>query len=82
MIPLPYEHIFSVYFGLWFIVLGILWLREELRGKKTLEWSVVKEHLYTCRNCHLSFMAQHDSENVTRCPRCNEMCFIRKRKQF
>lgn len=82
MIPLPFAHVFSVYFICWFIVLAVLWFREELRRRRAVEWTVVKEHLYTCSNCHLAFMAKHDSENITRCPRCNEICFLRKKKRF
>ncbi len=82
MIPLPLEHAFSVYFAVWFAVLFVLWFREERRCRKASEWFVVKERLYTCDHCHYSFLAKHDSENVTRCPRCNEICFLRKRKRF
>lgn len=82
MIPIPYEHIFSIYFSLWFLVLLILWTREEWRMRKNSGWSVVKDKLYLCDKCHLAFLARHDQEHVTRCPRCNEMCFIRKRKHL
>ena len=53
MIPLPFAHVFSVYFICWFIVLAVLWFREELRRRRAVEWTVVKEHLYTCSNCHI-----------------------------
>lgn len=82
MIPLSYHSAFAIYVLLWIIVLALLWGREEIRKRKSYEWSVVKERLYLCGKCHLSFLAKHDGENVTRCPRCNEMCFIRKRKRF
>ena len=81
MIPIPYEHLFSVYITLWFIVLAIFWYREVSRLRRG-DWSIAKERLYKCDRCHLSFLAKSDSENVTRCPRCNEMCFIKKRKRF
>ena len=82
MIPISELHIFHIYLLFWLIALVILWIRQEMRQKKAYDWSVVKERLYFCDNCHLSFLSQHDSENVTRCPRCNELCFIRKRKRF
>ena len=82
MIPISELHIFYVYMFFWLIALAVLWVRQEMRQRKAYDWSVVKERLYFCDSCHLSFLAQHDSENVTRCPRCNELCFIRKRKRF
>lgn len=82
MIPISYLHIFNLYVILWLLFLVILWVRLEMRSRKGYDWSVVKERLYFCDNCHFSFLSQHDSENVTRCPRCNELCFIRKRKRF
>ncbi len=81
MIPLSYSQIFNIYICLWIAVLVLLWFREERRVRKS-DWSVVKDKLYLCDKCHLSFLAQHDQEHITRCPRCNEMCFQRKRKRF
>lgn len=82
MIPIPPIHLFNVYLYLWIILLGILWIRDELRRRRTFGWSVVKKRLFFCDNCHLSFLARNSGENVTRCPRCNELCFIRKGKTF
>ena len=81
MIPLPLEHIFSVYVFIWFLVLAPLWFIEVRRNRKG-DWSIAKERLYKCDRCHFSFLATDDSENLMRCPRCNEMCFIKKRKRF
>lgn len=81
MIPIPYEQTFSACICLALLILAIMWLREELRARPR-DWSVVKEKLYICDKCHYSFLAEHDEEHITRCPRCNEMCFIRKRKRF
>ena len=82
MIPIPPQYIFSAYLILWLIFLTCLWFRDEMRRKKSFGWSVVKKRLYFCDNCHLSFLARNAGENVTRCPRCNELCFIRKSKRF
>ncbi|MBO7147318.1 MAG: hypothetical protein J6W81_06175 [Lentisphaeria bacterium] len=82
MIPIQPIQIFHVYLYLWLVILIILWFREELRRRKNFGWSVVKKRLYFCDNCSLSFLARHDGENVTRCPRCNELCFIRKSKRM
>ncbi len=81
MIPISPGQFFSIYVCLWLIVLAFLWFREERRVQKS-NWSVVKDKLYVCDKCHLSFLAQDNREYITRCPRCNEMCFIKKRKQF
>lgn len=82
MIPLQTEHIFTLYFAVWFFVIAAMWFFDELRKRKTYQDSVVKERLYFCGNCHFIFMAKTDSEHITRCPRCNEMCFLKKRKRF
>lgn len=82
MIPIPAIHLFSIYLILWLIILILLWTRDEIRRKRASGWSVVKKRLYFCDNCHLSFLARNAGENVSRCPRCNELCFIRKSKHF
>lgn len=83
MIQIPALHIFSIYLVVWLISLSILWFRDELRRRKSYSgWSVVKKRLYFCDNCHFSFLARNAGENVSRCPRCNELCFIRKSKRF
>ena len=82
LIPVKPENLFAVYFTVWFIFLAVLWIRAEWRSRKNLDWTVVKEHLYVCGKCHLSFLAKRDGENIMRCPRCNEMCFLKNRKRF
>ena len=82
MIPISILHFFSLYLLLWLVVLVCLWVRNELRRRESYGWSVVKKRLYFCDNCHFSFLARNAGENVSRCPRCNELCFIRKTKRF
>ena len=82
MIPVLYENVFNIYICIWLVLLVVLWIREEIRTRRRSVWTVVKEKLYVCDKCHLVFLASHDQEHITRCPRCNEMCFIRKRKHF
>ena len=82
MIKIPALHLFSIYLLLWLFFLVILWFRDELRRRQSYGWSVVKKRLYFCDNCHFSFLARNAGENVSRCPRCNELCFIRKTKRF
>ena len=78
MIPISYSGIYAVYISLWLIILAILWFREERRAAKS-DWAVVKKKLYLCDKCHLSFLASHDQEHITRCPRCNTVCLRRHR---
>lgn len=81
MIPVSLGDIFNIYICLWLIVLAIMWIREELRVWRS-EWSVVKERLYICNKCRYTFLAKDDREHITRCPSCNAICFIRKKKRF
>ena len=81
MIPLTFGQFFSVYISFWIIILGYLWFRDE-RKRSSVDWTIAKEHLYICSRCHLSFLAKDDSANITRCPRCNEMCFLKRKKRF
>lgn len=82
MISLSPEHFFTVYFLFWFVFLAILWFHESmLRRKVSQDWSAEKNRLYLCGKCHLSFLAK-PGQSVTRCPRCNEMCFLPRRKHF
>lgn len=81
MISLTFGQFFAVYITFWVIVLAFLWYRDELK-KTADDWTLAKDHLYICSRCHLSFLAKDDSANITRCPRCNEMCFLKRRKNF
>ena len=66
MIPLPLGDLFSLYLSLFLITLAYLWFRDE-RRRAPDDWT---------------FLAKDDSANITRCPRCNEMCFLKKKKRF
>ena len=82
MIPLEPEHFFSVYVTFWFFLLGFLWFCEIRRQRRvTADWSAEKQRLYLCGRCRLSFLAK-PGQSVMRCPRCNEMCFLPRRKRF
>ena len=81
MISLTFGQFFAVYITSWVIILAFLWYRDELK-KPADDWTLAKDHLYICSRCHLSFLAKDDSANITRCPRCNEMCFLKRKKNF
>ncbi len=83
MIPIPPAQLVTVFITIWFAILTVLWLRDELgRAETDWNWTIAKDRLYTCSRCHYSFLAKDDSTNITRCPRCNEMCFLKKKKRL
>lgn len=81
MILIYPEQIFAVFAFTWVVIITFLWIRHEYR-KKHQDWTISKDQLYTCSKCHYSFLAKDDRGNITRCPRCNEMCFLKKKKFF
>ena len=83
MIPIPLDRIFVWYFAAWFFVIALLWICDEFRKRKnSTSDSVVKDRLYLCSKCNLTFLARDDREHIVRCPRCHEMCFFRQSKRF
>lgn len=78
MIPVDYSTGFVIYIFAWMFTLGVLWVREEWREKEH-EWEREKDVLSFCDNCHYAFLAKYN-ENITRCPRCNGIVIIRKRR--
>lgn len=79
MIRIHVEQILGIITFVWGVIISFLWIRHEYK-KKSMDWTITKEQLYTCPKCHYSFLAKE--ENITRCPRCNEMCFLKKKKFF
>jgi uncharacterized paraquat-inducible protein A len=80
MIGIDYGNGFIVYLLLWLITIAILWIRELLRVK-SYNWDITKNKLFNCDHCHYAFTGR-DSSNVTRCPRCNNMCIVRKKRRM
>jgi hypothetical protein len=76
MIEVDLQTGFIIYIFAWFITLGILWAREIWRFK-AFDWALTKDRLCKCDACHYSFLIK-DRSNISRCPRCNEMCILRK----
>ena len=81
MIHIYPEQIFSALAIFWVSIITFLWICHEYR-KKSHDWTTTKEQLYSCTKCHYTFLAKDDSGHITRCPRCNEMCFLKKKKFF
>lgn len=80
MIPILPIHIFSAFILVTFLVLFIVWLHSEFQHRPSYDWSVVRERLYHCDNCHISFLACNEKGNSARCPGCGEYCFIGKKR--
>ena len=55
----------------------ILWARELWRNR-AYSWESSSRRVLNCPECHVSFIAPENT-NVTRCPRCNAICFYKKR---
>ena len=81
MIQIYPAQIFAAFTFMWVALIAFLWIRHEYK-KKSLDWTTTKEQLYFCTKCHYTFLAKDDTGNITRCPRCNEMCFLKKEKFF
>ena len=81
MIHIYQEQIFAVFTIMWVVIITFLWIRHEY-GRKSYDWTTTKEQLYSCSKCHFTFLAKDEHGNITRCPRCNEMCFLKKKKFF
>ncbi|MBP5183087.1 MAG: hypothetical protein J6331_08690 [Lentisphaeria bacterium] len=82
MIPIQPIHIFSAFIAVLFLVLFIAWLHSEFKHKPDYDWSAVRENLYHCDNCHISFLACNEKGNFARCPGCGEYCFIGKKRRI
>ena len=81
MIHIPLAQILGTFTFMWVVIITFLWIRHEYK-KKSPDWTTTKEQLYSCPKCHYTFLAKDDTGNITRCPRCNEMCFLKKKKFF
>ncbi|QSH40101.1 hypothetical protein P0136_01435 [Lentisphaerota bacterium ZTH] len=69
-----------IYLILWLVTIAILWARELWRVKVT-DWRISRSHLFRCDHCQYAFLTKENS-NITRCPRCNAMCILRKNNSF
>lgn len=78
MIPIDFEVAFFIYLVLWLLYLGILWARESWRTNIN-DWSLSEGKLCVCEDCHFAFLIR-PGENAARCPRCNNLCHLKKNK--
>jgi len=77
MIAVDAQMAFFLYLLAWFVFLAILWGRELWRDK-IYDWALSEGKICICDECHYAFLIK-PGESVTRCPRCDEMCTVRKR---
>ena len=66
------------YLGFWLITVVILWARELWRLHRSDELKMSRGRLFSCDNCQYVFLHE-EPENLTRCPRCNAVCILRKK---
>ena len=78
MIGLDFADGLFIYLTVWLKTLALLWGRELWRQKAN-DWKVSSSQLFTCDKCHYAFLTKENT-NITRCPRCNSMCLVRKRR--
>ena len=77
MINLTYAEGIFFYVLLSLATIVILWARELWRNR-AYSWESSSRRVLNCPECHVSFIAPENT-NVTRCPRCNAICFYKKR---
>ena len=77
MINLTYSSAIFFYLLLTLGLIIVLWARELWRNR-AYSWESDSRKVINCPGCHVSFTVE-DNANVTRCPRCNSICFYRKR---
>ena len=77
MINLTYAEGIFFYVLLSLSTIVILWARELWRNR-AYSWESSSRRVLNCPGCHVSFIAPENT-NVTRCPRCNAICFYKKR---
>jgi uncharacterized paraquat-inducible protein A len=80
MIGIDFANGFFFYLLFWMLTLAILWWRET-RRQHHRDLAANHNRLFTCDQCHYAFLTR-DESNISRCPRCNSMCIIRKRRQL
>ncbi len=77
MINLTYAEGIFFYVLLCLGTIVILWARELWRNR-AYSWESSTRRVLNCPECHVSFIVPENT-NVIRCPRCNSICFYRKR---
>jgi rubrerythrin len=48
---------------------------------KVNDWKISNSRLFRCDHCQYAFLTKENT-NITRCPRCNGMCILRKKRKY
>lgn len=71
MIPISPETYFEVYVIFLLVVATGFWIYHLWRSSDQ-HWSISEEKLCRCKECSLTYIVKR-TEQVSRCPRCNEL---------
>ena len=71
MIPIALENYFEIYVIVLLAVAAGFWINHLWRSN-TQSLSISEEKLVRCKECSLTYIVSR-TENVSRCPRCNEV---------
>ncbi len=77
MIGISFTDFFTTILIVLLIYIAWLWLREVGRIRKN-EWQLNNRRLFHCNKCFLYFVPKHPV-SLCRCPRCNNVCILRRR---
>lgn len=80
MNSITYADAFCTYFVCFLIFIAILWNRESSRVKRR-ERRNFSTRLFFCDKCRRPFLQEEDI-NLCRCPRCNTVCIIPRRRDL
>lgn len=69
------EALFAV-FLCWILYVGVLWWREVVRNRH-FDWRLSDPRIFFCDRCRHTFHINEPAD-LTRCPRCNAVCFRRR----
>ena len=79
MIAINFSTALLIYMLVWLLTIAILWIREVWRNKVN-DWKISNSRLFRCDHCQYAFLTKENT-NITRCPRCNGMCILRKKRK-
>ena len=71
MIPISPENYFEIYVIIFLAVAAGFWAVQAWNSSSS-HWTISEEKLCRCKECSLTYIVRR-SEQVSRCPRCNEV---------
>jgi hypothetical protein len=76
MIGINFTDFFTMTLIILLIYIAWLWMREIRRIRRN-EWQLNNRRLFRCNKCFLCFVPKQPV-SLCRCPRCNNMCFLKR----